>query len=59
MPPMISVSVPSAIPANLADYREVAWLGAQQPISVLPSVASLKSLRQFAKVSRATKPYLA
>ena len=48
----------AAIPDKLADYREVAWLGAQQPISVLPSVASLKTLRQFAKVSRATKPYL-
>jgi CHAT domain-containing protein len=48
----------TAIPEKLADYRDVAWLGARQPISVLPSVASLKSLRQFAKVSRATQPYL-
>jgi CHAT domain-containing protein len=47
----------TAIPNKLVDYREVAWLGARQPISVLPSVASLKTLRQFAKVSRATKPY--
>jgi CHAT domain-containing protein len=42
----------------LADYRHVAWLGARQPLTVLPSVASLKALRQFAKTSRATKPYL-
>ena len=48
----------SAIPAKLADYRGVAWLGARQPVSVLPSVASLKALRQFARTSRATKPYL-
>jgi CHAT domain-containing protein len=43
---------------TLADYRAAAWLGARQPITVLPSVASLKSLRQFAKTSRAGKPYL-
>jgi CHAT domain-containing protein len=48
----------TAIPDKLAGYRKVAWLGARQPISVLPSVASLKTLRQFAKASRATKPYL-
>jgi CHAT domain-containing protein/tetratricopeptide (TPR) repeat protein len=48
-----------AIPDRVADYREAAWLGTRQPISVLPSVASLKALRQFAKISRATKSYLA
>jgi hypothetical protein len=48
----------TAIPDKVAGYREVAWLGARQPVSVLPSVASLRTLRQFAKVSRATKPYL-
>jgi CHAT domain-containing protein len=44
--------------ASLAEYREVAWLATRQPITVLPSVASLKALRQFAKTSRASKPYL-
>jgi len=48
----------TAIPARLADYRGVAWLGARQPITVLPSIASLKSLRQLATTSRATKLYL-
>ena len=48
----------TAIPAKLSDYRNVAWLGARQPITVLPSVASLKALRQFAKTSHASKPYL-
>jgi CHAT domain-containing protein/tetratricopeptide (TPR) repeat protein len=47
-----------AIPETLAEYRDVAWLGARTAITVLPSVASLKALRQFAKASRATKPYL-
>jgi hypothetical protein len=34
-----------AIPAKLAEYRQVAWLGACTAITVLPSVASLKALR--------------
>ena len=46
------------VPTKLEDYRKAAWLGARQPITVLPSPASLKSLRQFAKTSVATKPYL-
>jgi CHAT domain-containing protein len=46
------------IPEKLADYRDTAWLGARTAITVLPSVSSIKSLRQFAKASRATRPYL-
>ena len=48
----------TAIPGKLAEYREAAWLGARTAITVLPSVASLKALRKFAKTSRATKVYL-
>jgi CHAT domain-containing protein len=48
----------AAIPSKLAEYRHAAWLGTRTAISVLPSVASLKALRQFAKTSRATRPYL-
>jgi CHAT domain-containing protein len=55
---LVTQTPKTAIPANLAEFRSIAWLGAQRPITVLPSVASLKSLRQFAKASRATKPYL-
>ena len=43
---------------TLTKYRNAAWLGTRQPITVLPSVASLKALRQFAKASRASKAYL-
>jgi CHAT domain-containing protein len=46
------------MPQTLADYRGVAWLGERTAITVLPSVSSLKALRQFAKASRASKPYL-
>jgi CHAT domain-containing protein len=38
-------------------YREAKWLIARQPISVLPSVASLKALRR-AGASKASKPYI-
>ena len=47
-----------AVPAKLADYRHVAWLGIRQPISVLPSVASLAALRRHAKGSAAPDPFL-
>ena len=40
---LVTEAPKTAIPANLAEYRSVAWLGARQPITVLPSVASLKS----------------
>ena len=46
------------IPVSPTGYREVSWLGVRQPLSVLPSVGSLRMLRQFAKAGRATKTYL-
>ena len=50
-----------AIPAN-ADYRGVPWLGRSHANSVLPSVASLKALRELAAgkaLEEATSPYIA
>ena len=60
LPFYVLVTEPPAtrIPANPAGYRGAAWLGTRQPITVLPSVASLKALREHAKISTATKPYL-
>ena len=46
------------VPNDPAQYRQAAWFGTRQPATVLPSVASLKALRDFAKKSNATKPYL-
>jgi hypothetical protein len=46
------------IPSNPAEYRSAAWLGVQQPVTVLPSVASLKALRAHAKYTRLSKVYL-
>jgi hypothetical protein len=48
----------AGIPETLVQYRDVAWLGARAAITILPSVASLKAQRQFAKTSHASKPYL-
>jgi CHAT domain-containing protein len=61
LPFNVLLTEPSKLPIGaptLADYRNAAWLGARQPITVLPSVGSLKALRQFAKTSRATRAYL-
>ena len=46
------------IPTSLSDYRRISWLGTRQPITVLPAVASLKSLRAHAKKSQATRVLL-
>ena len=39
----------AAIPEKLDGYRDAAWLLKRHAVSVLPSVASLKSLRAFAR----------
>jgi CHAT domain-containing protein/Flp pilus assembly protein TadD len=39
-------------------YRKAAWLVKQQPITVLPSVASLEALRTAVPKGRATKPFI-
>jgi CHAT domain-containing protein len=48
----------SSLTTALSGYREAAWLGSRQPLTVLPSATSLKALRIVAKSSQATKPYL-
>jgi CHAT domain-containing protein len=39
-------------------YQRASWLGAQNPISILPSVGSLQALRAFARGSEADLPYI-
>jgi CHAT domain-containing protein/tetratricopeptide (TPR) repeat protein len=46
----------AAIPEKLEGYREAAWLLKRQTVAVLPSVASLKALRGFARRDQAVKP---
>ena len=45
-------------PPRSADYAGAAWLGARQAITVLPSVASLQTLRKYAKTSHAAEPFI-
>ena len=50
---------PAAVAAfDAASYGNAAWLAKRHAVTVLPSVASLKALRQFAKTSRATRPFI-
>ena len=44
--------------ADMAPYRDAAWLTKRQAVSVLPSVASLKVLRQFTRKDQAPKPII-
>jgi CHAT domain-containing protein/Tfp pilus assembly protein PilF len=44
------------IPEKIEGYRDAAWLLKRQAVSVLPSVASLKSLRAFARRDQGIKP---
>jgi CHAT domain-containing protein/tetratricopeptide (TPR) repeat protein len=47
----------AAIPHEAAAYAKAKWLGTVQPLTVLPSVASLKALRRHAGNSAAPGPY--
>ena len=46
----------AAVPEQLASYREAAWLIKRQAVTVLPAVASLKTLRGFARREKSGKP---
>ena len=55
---LVTQSPGSAIPANPEDYAKAPWLIRDHSITVLPSVGSLKALRQDAKASQATIPFI-
>jgi CHAT domain-containing protein/tetratricopeptide (TPR) repeat protein len=46
----------AAIPEKMDGYRDAAWLIKRQAVSVLPSVANLKSLRAFVRKDQGIKP---
>jgi len=48
----------TALPVSARAYRDVAWLARKHAITVLPAVSSLKALRELAKVSRASEPFI-
>jgi CHAT domain-containing protein len=43
---------------DMAAYRDAAWLVKRHAVTVLPSVASLKALRVFARKGQGTKPMI-
>jgi len=43
---------------DIVGYRDAAWLIKRQAVSVLPSVASLRALRLFARKAAAAKPMI-
>jgi CHAT domain-containing protein/tetratricopeptide (TPR) repeat protein len=55
---LVTESPRVALPSSVADYRDVAWLARKNAITVLPVVSSLKSLRELAKASHASEPYI-
>ena len=46
---LVTTAPKAAIPDSASGYRGAAWLARQHALTVLPSVASLKALRQFAR----------
>lgn len=49
---------PKEDPFDPADHRDIAWFARDHAVSVLPSVGSLRALRQFTSATRAASPYL-
>jgi CHAT domain-containing protein/tetratricopeptide (TPR) repeat protein len=55
---LVTEKPPAAIPERFDGYRDAAWLIKRQAVSVLPSVASLKALRAFARSDQSSKPMI-
>lgn len=55
---LVTAAPSFAVPADVADYRKVAWLGRRQPITVLPSIGAIVMLRSIAHASAARRPML-
>jgi CHAT domain-containing protein/Tfp pilus assembly protein PilF len=55
---LVTEKPPVAIPETFDGYRDAAWLLKRQAASVLPSVASLKALRAFARRDQGIKPMI-
>src|SRR5262249_49523836 len=49
---------PLANPEHLADHRDIAWLMRDYALTVLPSVGSLRALRQFTAAGHGTLPFI-
>jgi tetratricopeptide (TPR) repeat protein/CHAT domain-containing protein len=56
---LVAAKPAEAVPARAATYASAEWLAKAHAITVLPSIASLKSLRGNAGKALAPKPYVA
>ena len=52
------IAVPQMQINDMAAYRDAAWLVKRHAVTVLPSIASLKALRVFARKGQGTKPMI-
>jgi CHAT domain-containing protein/tetratricopeptide (TPR) repeat protein len=55
---LVTEAPQTATPNSFGDYRYVSWLARKHAITVLPAVSSLKALRELAKESHASEPYI-
>ena len=55
---LVTTAPKAAIPDSADGYQGAAWLARQHALTVLPSVASLKALRRFARASQAKEPFI-
>ena len=55
---LVTTAPKAAIPDSASGYRGASWLARQHALTVLPSVASLKALRRFARTSQAKEPFI-
>jgi CHAT domain-containing protein len=53
-----AIAVPRMQINDMAAYRDAPWLVKRHAVTVLPSVASLKALRVFARKGQSTKPMI-
>ena len=53
-----AIAVPQMQINDMAAYRDAAWLVKRHAVTVLPSVASLKALRVFARTDQGRKPMI-
>jgi hypothetical protein len=60
LPFHVLVTKPQAehIHGNATAYADAGWLAKRHAITVLPSVSSLKALREFARTSKATQAFI-
>ena len=58
LPFHLLVAEPPPVAAGLAAYRDTAWLARRHPVSILPSVASLRALRVLAQPGLVSRPMI-